>query len=544
MATVALGRDVRAAGRRRGVLPALIRRALTDARTRTGGFGVLFALVAYVQPIAYRRAYPTLAERIGFARSFAGNKAVVLFYGKAYDLLTVGGYSAWRVGGTLAIFAAVFGALGAVRALRAEEDEGRAELVLAAAVGRRTAFAAALAAIAVGALVLWWAAFAGLLAGGLPPGGSAYLALVVTSVVPVFAGVGAVAGQLAPTRRLATEISGAVVALSLLLRVIGDTSSATWVRWLTPLGWAEQLRPFTGARPLALVIPAVACLILFAVAALLGSGRDIGTGVLRGRDRAQPRLRLLSSPMAQALRDERVGLLVWCGGVAAMALVIGIVSASVTSLGISPQLRSVLARLGAGSALTPRAYIGFSLSFFVLVVSLFAVAQIGGARHEEAVDRLETLLSLPVARRRWFGGRLLLAAAGITAVSLTTGLAAWLGAVTQHVSLSLGAMLGAGANCIPSALLFEGITALAYAALPRAGLAIGYGLVVLAFLWQLFGALLGAPAWLVHATPFAHVAAVPAVGFHPQAAAIMVVIGLTAALTAVGVLGRRDLVSA
>src|SRR5579862_150420 len=239
-----------------GVFVALVRRALRDARARTLGFGYLFLAVSYIQPVAYRHTYATLSDRIGFAHSFANNKAVVLFYGKAYDLLTVGGYSAWRVGGTLAIFAAVFGMLAAVRALRAEEEAGRAELVLSAPIGRSTTFAAALTAIAATTVLLWLAGFAGLLAGGLPAGGSAYLALAVASVIPVFAAVGALISQLAATKRMAIELGGAAVALSFLLRVIADTASgASWVSWLTPLGWAEQLRPFTGARPVALLLP-------------------------------------------------------------------------------------------------------------------------------------------------------------------------------------------------------------------------------------------------------------------------------------------------
>src|SRR5208282_4496724 len=131
------------------------------------------------------------------ARSFADNKAIRLFYGAPHDLLTVGGYTAWRVGGTLAIFAAVFGLLAAVRALRTEEDTGRIELVLAQALGRRTAYVSALAAIAASILVLGFAEFAGLLLGGLPAGASAYLAVATASVLFVFVGVGAVVSQLA-----------------------------------------------------------------------------------------------------------------------------------------------------------------------------------------------------------------------------------------------------------------------------------------------------------------------------------------------------------
>ena len=157
LATVAASPDTGFARARGGVFPALVRRALRDSRTRVIGFVYVFVAVSYIQPVAYRHTYPTVAQRLGFAHSFGHNKAVVLFYGKAYDLLTVGGYSAWRVGGTLAIFAAVFGMLAAVRALRAEEDAGRAELVLAAPVARRTVYAASLTAIAFGSAVLWLA---------------------------------------------------------------------------------------------------------------------------------------------------------------------------------------------------------------------------------------------------------------------------------------------------------------------------------------------------------------------------------------------------
>jgi putative exporter of polyketide antibiotics len=59
--------------------------------------------------------------------------------------------------------------------------------------------------------------------------------------------------------------------------------------------------------------------------------------------------------------------------------------------------------------------LGLYFLFFVQRVSLFACAQIVAARQEEAAQQLEMLLSLPVSRRRWFTGRLTLAAAGMFA---------------------------------------------------------------------------------------------------------------------------------
>jgi ABC-2 type transport system permease protein len=505
----------------------------------------LFGVYSYVQPLAYRHGYPTLSSRLAFSRSFAGNKAVRLFYGEPHSLLTVNGYAAWRVGGTLAIFAAVFGLLAAVRALRAEEESGRMELVLANVVGRRAAYVAALAAIGVGVLLLWLAEWLGLLVAGLPAGGAAYLALATASVVPVCVGVGAVSSQLAPTRRLALELGGAVLGVLFLLRVVADTASGVgWLRWLTPLGWAEELRPFAGPRPLVLLLPLAASALLLTVAARIAIGRDVGTGTLPQRDTAEPRLGLLSSPLAQALRSERMSLTVWLGSVGAFSFILGVLAKSSSSAGISKSLSRELSKLGTSSVLTPTGYLGFTFLFVIVIVSLFACAQIGAARHEEVDQRLETLLALPVSRRGWLAGRLALATAGATAVSLVAGVLAWIGAESGGASVSLPKLIAAGGNCLPVGLLFLGAAALAYAVAPRASAGIAYGLVALAFLWDLVGSLLGAPRWLIELTPFDHVGLVPAEPFRAGAAAAMLAIGALASAAAIAFFARRDLTGA
>ncbi len=537
-AEAGLGRAGRAA-------PALAfaRRTFRDARTRTITFAYLFAAYAYIQPVGYRHAYPTLSARLGFVHAFAHNDAIRLFYGYPYDPATVGGYSAWRVGGTLAIAAAAFGFLAAVRALRAEEDAGRMEMVLAGILGRSGAFAAALAAILAGTAILWLAELAGFALGGLPAGESAFLALSTASVILVFVGVGALASQLAPTRRIALELGGAAVALSLLLRVIADTSSgAGWLRWGTPLGWAEEMRPFSHPAPLVLVVPVAASVLMLVLAARIAAGRDLGTGLLPARDVSPPRLRLLGSPTAQALRTERAGLAVWLLCTGGFGFVLGVVSSSISAAGISKSIQRELDRLGTGSIVTPTGYLSFVFIFFVLAVSLFACAQVGAARQEESEERLETLLSLPVARTRWLGGRLGLAALAGAALCLTAGFTTWAGAVTQGLGIPLGKMLEAGANCLPVALLFLGIAALAYALVPRAGSGIAYGLTAVSFLWYLVGSVLGVPKWLVEATPFAHVGLVPAQPFRAMAAIVMLAIGLACAAAALARFRARDLI--
>ncbi|HEY4812256.1 MAG TPA: hypothetical protein VIH71_14475, partial [Solirubrobacteraceae bacterium] len=282
--------------------------------------------------------------------------------------------------------------------------------------------------------------------------------------------------------------------------------------------------------------------LLLAVAARIAAGRDIGTGLISSRDTAEPRLRLLRSPFTHALRSERGSLVVWLLSVGAFAFILGTISTSVSSAGISKSTQREIAKLGVGSLLTPTGYIAFVFIFFILAVSLFACGQISAARHEESEERLETLLAQPVARVSWLSGRLALAACAAVAISFVAGLFTWVGAVSQGAGISLAHALEAAGNCLPIALLSLGIAALLYAIVPRAGAGIAYALVAVAFLWDLVGSLLGAPPWLVELTPFEHVGLVPAQPFRTTAAAIMLAIGLLAALAALAVFRRRDLI--
>jgi ABC-2 type transport system permease protein len=102
-------------------------------------------------------------------------------------------------------------------------------------------------------------------------------------------------------------------------------------------------------------------------------------------------------------------------------------------------------------------------------------------------------------------------------------------------------MIGAGANCLPIALVFLGLGGLAFALVPRATTGFTYGLILVAFVWELFGSLLDLPSWTVDLTPFHQVALVPAESFKAVAALVMVGIAVLAMLVSVRLFERRDL---
>lgn len=522
---------------------AVARRYFGDARTRTISFALLFLFASSATVLGYRAAYPTRADRLVFARSIGDTTAVRLLYGVPHDLLTVGGYAGWRLLGSLSIFSALWGVLAAVRAMRAEEESGRAELVLSGILGRRAAYVAALVAIAAGAIILWLALFIGVLTARPGVGPSAYLALAIVSPLPVFVGVGAVASQLAPTRRGALALGACVLALALLLRMVADTASGLgWLRWTTPLGWSEELRPFAEPRPAVLVLHVASTAFLLVVSERIWLRRDVAAGLFAAHDTREPQLWLLSSHEGLAVRMLRGGFLAWLAGIAVYALIMGVVSDSVASA-LSESLQQQLEQLGATSPDTPAGFLGFAFVFFVLAISLFGPFELGAVREEEAEQRLETLLAQPVSRARWLAGRLAVAAAGAVVLALAAGVFAWLGASLSGANVALGRLLEAGANCLPAALLFLGFGALAYAVVPRAGVAIAYALVAVSFLWESVGGLLDVPEWVLALSPFHHVAFVPAEQFAVTSAVVMVAIGVAAAIGALAIFCRRDLVT-
>jgi ABC-2 type transport system permease protein len=520
-------------------LSAIAWRTLGDSRTRTISFALIFFIASAAQVLSYRAAYPMLEDRLKLARTIIENEALQLLYGDPRELLTVGGYASWRLG-ALAIFAGLFGVFAAVRALRAEEDSGRQELVLSGVVSRRAAYLAALTGIAAGALILWLALFAGIAVGRPGLAGSAYLALALVSPVPVFVGVGALASQLAPTRRLALTIGLSVLAAALLLRMVADTTELGRLRWTTPLGWAEELRPFADPRPAVLLLPALATSVLLVTAGWINGWRDVGAGLLAARETSAPRRWLLSSPIAFAVRTLAGAFVAWFAVLAVFAVILGVV-ADLAVDALSDSLREQLEKFGTGVT-TPAGYLGLVFVFFIFAVCLFVCFQLGAAREEEAEQRLETLLALPVGRVSWLAGRLLVAVAGAALLAFAAGALSWAGAVSQGADVSFWRLLEAGLNCLPVALLFLGLGALAYAVAPRYGVTIAYGLVGVAFLWYMIGELLEAPGWLLGLSPFNQVGLVPAEEFRAGPAAVMLAIGIAAAVGALWRFRSRDLV--
>ena len=206
-----------------------------------------------------------------------------------------------------------------------------------------------------------------------------------------------------------------------------DTSAPLdWLRWATPLGWAEELRPVRRrAAARARAARARHRAAARRVVADRRAARHRRRPAAGARQRAAAQRRALVARGAGGARAARRAV-AWLAGTGLVALLLGALADSVSG-GISGDLDAQFRKLGT-SLEQAKGFLGLEFLFLVLAVCLFVCFQIAAAREEEAEQRLETLLALPVGRRRWLAGRLAVAALGAAAIALVAGLLAWAGA--------------------------------------------------------------------------------------------------------------------
>lgn len=121
----------------------------------------------------------------------------------------------------------------------------------------------------------------------------------------MFAGVAAVAAQLFDGARAALGITGLVLGVSFAVRAIADAGgdATAWLRWLSPLGWAENVEAFAANRFTVIGLMLLTTLALLAVALRLLGRRDVGLGMFPARIGVANGT--IGSPLALASRLRR-----------------------------------------------------------------------------------------------------------------------------------------------------------------------------------------------------------------------------------------------
>lgn len=269
----------------------------------------IYVFAAFVAATVYgfRNLYPTAAARHLFVLAANHNAALLTIYGPFYGS-SLGSFTAWRDTTVGALLAAIMTTFIVVRHSRGDEESGRLELIGSAAVGRHAALVAGMLVASLATVAVFAVLAVVPIAFGVPAAGSIAFAAGVALCGLVFTAVAAVTAQLAQTARSARGLAIGLLLVVFLFRAIGDSvsgSGPSWLRWLSPIGWAELTRPFGTIRWWVLALPLAAALLAGVAAALLAIRRDYDSGLLTTRTGRPGAVASLRSPFALAWRLQR-----------------------------------------------------------------------------------------------------------------------------------------------------------------------------------------------------------------------------------------------
>jgi polyether ionophore transport system permease protein len=508
----------------------------------------LWTVILAVIPLSYLSTTATLfpddASRAAYALGVQSDPAQRGLLGPVFGG-SVGALTIWRSGIVL-VLVGLASLLTVIRHTRTEEESGRQELVGAGVVGRAAPLVAALLFTTGADLVLGFIVFAGTAGQGYEPGSALAMGLAFTAVGWAFAGVGALAAQLAEGARTARGLALGVLGAAFLLRVVGDSTGrdggSTWVSWLSPVGWSQQVRAFAGERWWVFALPVLTLAVLGGAALWVCLRRDLGAGVVATRPGPADAPPRLAGPFGLAWRQHWGTLLGWSIAFAVIGVVVGGASRSVgDELSKSQALVDLLRQLG-GTEGVVEAYLASTLGVFGLLAAAYTISAVLRMRAEEEAQRTEAVLATSVSRLGYSGSHLAFAAIGPAMMLAVGGALTGLvyGAATGDVGGQTGRLLLAGLVQVPAVWVVTGLALALFGLLPRltvAAWAVLAGTVLISFV----APVLRWDQWTLDLSPFTHVPRYPS-----QAITALPLVSLTAIAVVLSLLGlagfrRRDI---
>jgi ABC-2 type transport system permease protein len=497
--------------------------------------------------------YPTEPDLRSFAMATAASPVALATNG------LVSGYSAGAVLACqivmpLSLAAGLMTTLLVVRHTRQNEETGRAELVEAAVVGRKALLTAALV-VAVGAnLALGLLNVVVLVAAGLPLDGSVALGAAVAGAGIAFAAIAAVTAQVTDSARTANGLAGAALGVAFLLRAVGDmtgtvTDNGTrvvsgWPTWVSPIGWAEQVRPYDDNAWWVLVLPVVFALAVGSVGFALTEHRDVGSGLVPTRPGPARASRSLPTAVGSAWRIQRTILFWWAFGIAVLAVVYGAIAEQIDDfLGEGEQVADMMEQLGGGTTNMVDAYFAAIFGMMAIAVAGYAVQALLRMRGEESAGRLEPVLATAVSRPRWMLAHVGLVTVGIVVLQTLTGAATGLayGLVTEDAPGKVVHLTGAALVFVPAIGVVAALVVLVFGGVPAWSAGLSWGVLAVCLIFGFLGPLLGLPQAVRDLSPFTHVPPVPAADVTATPLISLAVIALGVGAVGVVLFRRRDL---
>ncbi|HEU4540903.1 MAG TPA: ABC transporter permease [Jiangellaceae bacterium] len=497
--------------------------------------------------------YPTERERVEFAISSA-NSPVVLMTNGLVSGTSIGAIVAAQGLLTLAIGAAFMSTLAVVRHTRQNEETGRAELVGAGIVGRHASLTAALVVVVGANVVLGLLTTLVLIGNDLPATGSFAMGAGVGATGVAFGAIAAVLAQVFEGARATNGMAAGAIGIAFVLRAAGDAMGqvvdggirveSLWLSWLSPIGWAAQLRPYDYDNFWILGIFAAAFVGLVGLAFELTQHRDVGAGMRATRPGPAYAPQGLLSPLGLAWRLQRAVLVGWIIAMAVLGASYGGVGNEIEDFVTDSQTtEDIFADFGsAGASLTDN-YFAAILAMLGIMAAGYTVQALLRMRSEEVGGTAESVLATAVSRPRWMASHIAIAVVGTAVILAAAGVGAGLtyGLIIGDAGEQMARMMQAAVVQVPAALVLAGFVIAVFGLLPRIAVALAWGVFTLFLVVSFLGPTLGLSQWVLNLSPFSHLPAAPVEDVSALPLALLLAVAASLAALGVAAFRRRDL---
>ncbi|MGG0718168.1 ABC transporter permease [Robertmurraya massiliosenegalensis] len=468
------------------------------------------ALFSLIVPSAFDGLYETQAER-DFLTETMANPAMTAMLGTGdLEYYTTGAMTAHQMLVMTGIIVGLMAILIVTRHTRADEEDGRIEMIRSLPSGRLSYLNATLivtsGAFIVLALCIGFGLY-GLGIDSLDLEGSLLYGATLGGTGLVFAGVTAVFAQLSESSRGTIGWSIGLLIFAYLFRAITDISNEA-LSWLSPLGWISKAEVYSSNNWGPVLLMLVVSLLLYVIANYLNSIRDLEQGFIAAKPGRRYASNLLQSPIGLAFRLQRTGFIAWGIGMYVLGASYGSIFGDLESFFEGNEMYQQMLQQAEGVSVAEQ-----FLPTLMIVISLLstvpAVMAMNKLRGEEKKDRLDHLLGRAVSRSKLIGSYLVLAIVnGFVMISLST-IGLWsAGTAVMEEGFDFGMVYGAGLVYYPAMLVMIGITAFLIGFLPKLT-----SLIWIYFIYSFFvlylGNLMQFPNWVGKLSPFGHVPHVP-----------------------------------
>lgn len=428
-----------------------------------------------------------------------------------YNVSHLGSFFLVRMSLILTVIVVIMNIQLIVRHTRNNEDTGCAEMLAAMEVGRYAIITAALIVAVISNFLLMLLITLAFVINGLSLTGSLAAGMSFAGIGLVFSGITAITAQLASRGREASSLAFIILAFLSIIHsmsnVFGKLNEgglgfkSAWFTWLSPVGWVQQVHPFTKNSFWVMFLFILLFSLLIPLVFYLTNIRDIGSGILPAKKGPDKGGKWLLNPLGLAWKIQRKMILGWAIPVVIFGCIMG---ASSTEFGEFMEGMEGFEKMVVNSE-------NFLYIFITLIASLLLIYATKGilrAYTEEQEGYAEGVLATAVSRGSWLAGHILLTVISSISMMLLFAIG---------VALSSGVFIDRLTEFLKAALFQSiGITVVIaltiglYGLLPRISKGLSWlAVFVSIFFGPFFGPLLNLPEEIQKISPFTHIAPFP-----------------------------------